>query len=220
MDPKIPNSASGEKLSRENPENSETSIGSSVEQFKKTMPPVEPEATQSHNINSASARGPKSSELKAVDASGQENYENGEAEASSPVEQARKPAPSAEPEEIKQTQNPELGSLTDLEARVFYLKGEEAIAARNQELIAEGVPARDRAIELIRARNDLRTHTRELMADRERAEILNITDPNRTLDELVKRAYSESGLVGDALWEYLAGSASRSRKSVNDRFGL
>jgi hypothetical protein len=220
VDPKIPNSTPGKQLSQENPENSETSTGSPAEHAKKSMPPIEPEATQSQNSDGASTSGAKNSELKAGEALGQENSENGEAVASPPVEQAKKLAPSVNPEKIEQIQNPELGSLTDLEARVFYLNGEKSIAARNQELISQGVSARDRAIELIQARNDLRTRTRELMADRERAKALDITDPNRTLDELVKRAYRESGLVGDALWDYLADSASRSRKSVNERFGL
>ncbi len=44
------------------------------------------------------------------------------------------------------------------------------------------------------------------MADRDAAQLLQYTDPNRTLAQLVGRAYGEKGLVGDDLWNYLAGS--------------
>ena len=68
--------------------------------------------------------------------------------------------------------------------------------------------------------DDQTGHTRSLMADRQAADLLNLTDPNRTLNQLVGSAYRSKGLVGDDLWEYLAGSASRSRTWVNDAFGL
>lgn len=82
------------------------------------------------------------------------------------------------------------------------------------------MPARERALELISTRNALRTQARLLMADRDAAALLGITDPNWTLTQLVSRAYAEKGLVGNDLWNYLAESASRSRQSVNERFGL
>src|SRR5690606_36256062 len=73
------------------------------------------------------------------------------------------------------------GSLTNAQARAFYLEGERGIAALNEGMIAQGVPARGRALELIQTRNGLRTHARSLMADRQAAELLNLTDPHRTL---------------------------------------
>jgi RHS repeat-associated protein len=112
------------------------------------------------------------------------------------------------------------GSLTNAEARAFYLQGESHIAALGDDLAARGVSARSRALELIGTRNALRSQSRALMADREMADLLNATDPNRTLGQLVSRAYGEKGLVGDDLWNYLADSASRSRASVNALFGL
>jgi hypothetical protein len=38
------------------------------------------------------------------------------------------------------------------------------------------------------------------MADRELAALLNETNPNLTLSQLVSRAYQGKGLVGDDLW--------------------
>lgn len=114
----------------------------------------------------------------------------------------------------------EAGSLTNAEARAFYLEGESQIAALNEHMIANGVPAQERALQLIQVRNALRTQTRALMADRELAALLNETNPNLTLSQLVSRAYQNKGLVGDDLWNYLAESASRSRTSVNQMFGL
>lgn len=112
------------------------------------------------------------------------------------------------------------GSLTNAQARAFYLEGERGIAALNEGLVGGGIPARARALELIQTRNALRTHTRSLMADRPAPELLNLSDPNRTLAQLVRNAYQSKGLAGDDLWEYLAGSASRSRTSVDEAFGL
>lgn len=111
------------------------------------------------------------------------------------------------------------GSLSNGAARAFYLDGERGIASLADDLAARGVPVRERALELIGTRNALRTQSRALMADRDAADLLNMTDPNRTLGQLVGRAYGKD-LVGDDLWNYLADSASRSRQSVNDSFGL
>ena len=111
------------------------------------------------------------------------------------------------------------GSLSNGAARAFYLDGERGIASLADDLAARGVPARERALELIGTRNALRTQSRALMADRDAADLLNMTDPNRTLGQLVGRAYGKD-LAGDDLWNYLADSASRSRQSVNDSFGL
>ena len=57
------------------------------------------------------------------------------------------------------------------------------------------------------------------MADQERAELLNLTDPNSTVDQLVQKAQNK-GLSGNNLWEYLSQSASRSRASVNQSPGV
>lgn len=112
------------------------------------------------------------------------------------------------------------GSLSNAEARAIYLEGERGIASLADDLAARGVAPRGRALQLIETRNSLRTQARNLMADRDAAALLDVTDPNRTLSQLVGNAYRNKGLTGDDLWNYLADSASRSRPSVNDAFGL
>ena len=112
------------------------------------------------------------------------------------------------------------GSLSAADARNFYLDGERGIAALADDLAARGVPPRERALELIRTRNALRTHTRALMADREAAAFLDTFYPNRSLRELVASAYRKKGLSGDELREYRAESATRSNPDVNRMFGL
>lgn len=57
------------------------------------------------------------------------------------------------------------------------------------------------------------------MADREAAGFLDTFYPNRSLSDLVENAYRNKGLAGDELWNYLAGSASRSNPNVNRMFG-
>ena len=107
----------------------------------------------------------------------------------------------------------------DLAVRQSYLAGEREIAELNQTLTAQGVPARDRALQLIEQRNVLRTQARGMMTDRAAADFLDATEPNLTLKQLASKAYAK-GYRGDALWDYLADSASRSRASVSEAFGL
>lgn len=112
------------------------------------------------------------------------------------------------------------GTLSATQARAFYLEGERGIAALADDLATRGVTARERALELIETRNSLRSHTRDLMANRKAADFLNRFYPNRTLNDLVGRAYHEKGLAGDELWGHLSESASRSNTGVNRMLGL
>lgn len=110
-------------------------------------------------------------------------------------------------------------SLSDVEARKFYLEGERQIGNLNGYLKQQLLSAQDRALELIDTRNSLRTKTRDLMADQERANLLKFTDPNLTAEQLVEKAQAK-GLAGDEVWEYLSESSSRSRASVNQSLGV
>lgn len=110
-------------------------------------------------------------------------------------------------------------SLGNVETREFYLEGERQISALNEFLKTQPLSTEQRAIELINTRNALRSEARALMSDRERAELLKVTDPNMTVPQLVQKT-QKNGFSGEALWEELANSASRSRPSVNQSLGV
>ena len=58
------------------------------------------------------------------------------------------------------------------------------------------------------------------MEDRELAEYLNANEPNPTFEALVERQRTKKGLTGDAIYEAIIASATRSRSSVNEALGI
>jgi len=65
----------------------------------------------------------------------------------------------------------------------------------------------------------VRTKARDLMAERETPKQLDITDPNVTWDDLLKK-YGGEGKSMDDVYSDILGSAKRSRTSVNKALGL
>jgi hypothetical protein len=57
------------------------------------------------------------------------------------------------------------------------------------------------------------------MSDRNLADSLNITDSNRTWQEIVQRQV-EKGFSGDAIYREIIKSSQRSRPSINQELGL
>lgn len=111
------------------------------------------------------------------------------------------------------------GTLDSRDARIVYLHGEREIARANETQKALGIPAEMRARVLFEMRNALRTYTRQIMADRATAVGLELTDPNMTWEQITGR-YHARGLDGQALHEAIAESASKSRKGIDEQFGL
>lgn len=89
----------------------------------------------------------------------------------------------------------------------------------NEELVRRGVSAEDRARIMFEQRNKLRSWSRELMSDRQLADYLNANERNLTFDELVAKNQAR-GLSGDALYNAIVESSTRSRPSVNDSLGI
>ncbi|KGM17813.1 hypothetical protein N867_11480 [Actinotalea fermentans ATCC 43279 = JCM 9966 = DSM 3133] len=107
---------------------------------------------------------------------------------------------------------PAFGSLSNAEARAWYLAQEQQIAARNAEMIAAGVPAEVRAQMAFEARNAIRSQARAAMSDREAAAALSRSDPNLTWEQVLQKY--------DGDFDAIAQAASRSRTSVNQQYGL
>ncbi|BBX30398.1 hypothetical protein [Mycolicibacterium alvei] len=111
------------------------------------------------------------------------------------------------------------GTLSDAETRTVYLHGELQMRRLNEELVRRGVSAEDRARIMFEQRNKLRSWSRELMSDRQLADYLNANERNLTFDELVAKNQAR-GLSGDALYNAIVESSTRSRPSVNDSLGI
>lgn len=116
---------------------------------------------------------------------------------------------------IEKTSEGGSGSLSNVEARKWYLEHE----AKIPDMIDSSLPLEEQAKQAFNLRNQFRTEARELMADRKTAESLYITDPNKTWEEMLKRQI-DKGLTGDDIYKEIIESSQRSRKSVNKSLGL
>lgn len=111
--------------------------------------------------------------------------------------------------------NPSPGTLSNVEARKWYLEQEKRIPT----LIDKSLPLQDQAKQAFDLRNGFRTKARDLMADRELAEKLMKEEPNLTWEAVVQKAINK-GFSGDEIYQSIIDSSQRSRTSVNKKLGL
>lgn len=111
------------------------------------------------------------------------------------------------------------GSLSDEEARDVYAHGELRMRELNDQLIKQGLSAEERAKIMFDQRNSLRSWVRDLMRDRAEAADITAKNPNLTWAEIVAQRRAR-GLEGDALYDSIIESSTRSRTSVNDALGI
>ncbi len=110
---------------------------------------------------------------------------------------------------------PSAGSLSNVEARSWYLEQERIIPSQ----LDRSLPLEGQARQAHALRNDARTTARDLMSDRELAEQLSRDNPNLTWDQLVEKT-SAKGFEGDDIFREIIESSQRSRQSVNKKLGL
>jgi RHS repeat-associated protein len=110
---------------------------------------------------------------------------------------------------------PKNGSLSNLEARKWYLEQQ----AKIPDLIDKSLPLEQQAKQAFELRNMIRTLTRNAMADQEAARTLFGSNPNMTWEQIVAK-YTNLGYTGDALWQEIIDAAQRSNKAVNNFFGI
>jgi len=80
------------------------------------------------------------------------------------------------------------------------------------------LPLREQAMQAFNLRNAAKIDARAAMADG--GALLNKTDPIPTIQDVVRRAYQDKGLVGDDMWRSILESSPRSRTSVNQALGV
>jgi hypothetical protein len=98
--------------------------------------------------------------------------------------------------------------------RQGYLDALKAIPGK----IDTTLPLREQAMQAFNLRNAAKIDARAAMADG--GALLNKTDPIPTIQDVVRRAYQEKGLVGDDMWRSILESSTRSRASVNQALGV
>ncbi len=112
------------------------------------------------------------------------------------------------------------GTLPDQTVRRWYKHHAESIPDR----IDTSKPAEDQAKQAHALRNQFRTEARLLMADRESAAQLDITDPNLTFDELIAKKINDSKKPDittreQAIMDILK-TATKTNKGVNQKLGI
>jgi hypothetical protein len=107
------------------------------------------------------------------------------------------------------------GTLSNIDARKWYLENE----AKIPNMIDNSLPLKQQAKQALDLRNQFRTQTRELMSDRNLAESLYKSDPNKTWQEMIQRQI-DKGLTGDDIYKGIIESSQKSRPSVNKSLGL
>ena len=117
---------------------------------------------------------------------------------------------------------PQPGTLSNIEARQWYLEQEAEILNR----LDRSAPLKYQAQQAFNLRNQYRTKARELMIDRLLADQLTREESNLTWEEINSRAVRKLGLNGianptnDQVYQEIINSSQRSRKSVNDQLGI
>lgn len=109
-----------------------------------------------------------------------------------------------------------VGKLGDKEVRSWYKTHDEKIPG----LIDGSLPIEDQAKQACSLRNKNRTDARDLMKNQVKRRELDITDPNKTFEQLIAHKMENKGLSYDDAVADILKTATKTRKSVNKMFGL
>jgi hypothetical protein len=112
-------------------------------------------------------------------------------------------------------------SLTNVQARNYYNAAERKIADLMDQLAADpNMSLEERALIGFTLRNELRTHTRDLMSDRAAADALAKKEPNSDFEELIESKMTRKGMTREQALQDIVDTASKSRASVNAANGV
>ncbi len=108
------------------------------------------------------------------------------------------------------------GKLDDREARMWYKDQDKKIP----NMIDRSLPIEEQARQACDLRNKFRTQTRDMMSNQELRRQLDITDPNKSFDELIADKMVRKGLSREEAVKDILKTATKTRKSVDTKFGL
>jgi glycerophosphoryl diester phosphodiesterase len=105
-------------------------------------------------------------------------------------------------------------TLTAGETTAVYTQGERRIRELNEQLVADGVSAEDRARTLSDLRRSLRRWTRALMENQTAADMLAGLESDPTFEDLVAK-HQARGLAGDEVYDAIIDTATRSHYALS-----
>ena len=115
---------------------------------------------------------------------------------------------------------------TNEEIRKWYNRQVTTIPALNKQWVTQGLSAEERARKAQEIRHDARLKARGFMADKAEVKLLQNRDLKHygnpdgpTFDYLVEKN-RKKGLRGDAVYEDIVASSSRTDKGYNEKYGV
>lgn len=108
------------------------------------------------------------------------------------------------------------GKLSNRAVRRWYLHQDSLIPER----IDRRNSLEEQAKQAFEMRNINRSHARDLMRDKELRKKLDINDPNKSFEELIENKMTRKGMSRREAVKDILKTATKTRKSVNRKFGL
>ena len=108
------------------------------------------------------------------------------------------------------------GKMSNRAVRKWYVYHDKQIPS----LIDTSASIEEQARQACELRNLYRTQARELMRDQALRAKLDREEPNVTFEQLVAEKMKSHGFTREQACEYILKSATRTRKSVNEQFGI
>lgn len=108
------------------------------------------------------------------------------------------------------------GKMSNTAVRKWYIAHDKTIP----DLIDKTKTIEEQARQACELRNRFKRQARNLMADQGKRKKLDLTDPAKSFDELVKHKMRDKNLSYEEALQDIIKTASKTRKSVNKKFGL
>jgi len=108
------------------------------------------------------------------------------------------------------------GKLSDRAARKWYKYHDEQIP----KLIEKSKSLEEQARQACEFRNQNRTHARDLMRDQKARRELDLTEPNKSFEELLSHKIDKKGMTREEALKDIIKTATKTRNSVNKKLGL
>lgn len=108
------------------------------------------------------------------------------------------------------------GNMSNTAVRKWYIAHDKMIP----DLIDKTKSLEEQARQAYELRNKFKRQARNLMADQETRKELDLTDPAKSFDELLRHKMQDKNLTYEEALQDIIKTASKTRKSVNKKFGL
>lgn len=108
------------------------------------------------------------------------------------------------------------GTLSNRDVRKWYIAHDNQIC----DLVDKTKPIEEQARQACELRNTFRTQARDLMLDQEKRKALDLSEPNRSFEELINDKMQRKNLSYSEAVNDVLKTASKTRKSINKKLGL